>query len=561
MIEIANLPKENQEIDQEDTQKHSELATSQLLYMAPFGRMLKDLKSADSDFAWFTVTLHLINLFGSQDPSPVHFATARESLRNLKIENDKAVDILARALVVECQNFRECIFNKFSIQNTSLTTDNQLIAKLNNGKDWLIPEKTEHPDFVCSQNECNTIDLFFSEFLENFGTFGKETSKIIKESAPKRYQKYKDSEYSEENRQEAWSVWIPKEKSSLFSPFLSVLANVIWNDKCKQRWDREKKNVPALTQGVVVKTIKPPLSKDSKIEVLENSITCYSVNGEIIASVPCVDPKLVNLICKGMESFSSLSGHKLMRWQVRTGFENWASGKEDPRLICTTGGYEGIANLIGCGNSKKSPTEIKSILHAQAYGHFNFPQGGTGNMIILREIEKHRNGEPSKINIILGEMLLPNFTHQLPQGEKRRLVPITELPPLIGSKNTYAAQAMLQLLILEEFSKQSDMLASRKCVHIPLEKWITLAFEARLPQSCLGKVITGWTQDDLFTKAFLQQQGDEYTLGADYFQVSDFLEYQGQQRIDGSKGGCKSAEAKKGLVKRKYGKKEKENKS
>ncbi|MGL5262978.1 MAG: hypothetical protein ACRDAI_00115 [Candidatus Rhabdochlamydia sp.] len=543
MIEIGKLPEGIREKVIEDIKKHGEWSTSHFLYMAPFGRMLQELKPSDTDFVWYIVTLHLINLFGSKDPLPIHFTIARESLKSLKIEKDKAVDMLARELVLECQNFRELIFKEFSINNMSIVINNQTVDLVHD-KELLLPEKDALPALICVKDGCNTIDLIFSDFLKDLGLHGKEAAKIIKESSPSRHQKYRESGYTQDYRQEAWSVWIPNQLSSLLSPFLNVLSNVVWNDKCKQRWEREKRNVPALAQGVVVKTIKPPLSKESKIEVLGNSINCYSKKGEIISSVPCIDPKLVNLICKGLELFSSLTGHKLLRWQVKTGFSNWASGIEDPRLIPTSGGYEGIASLVGCRNSKKSPTEIKALLHAQAYGHFNFPQGGTGNMIILREIEKHKNGEPSKINIILGEMLLPNFTHQLPPGEKRRLVPITELPPLIGSKNTHAAQAMLQLLILEEFSNQSDRLASKKCVLIPLTKWEQLAVEAKLPQSCLNKVIMGWTEGNLFSKAFLQKKGDEYTLGMDYSQVIDFLEYQGQQRIDGAKGGCKSAKKK-----------------
>lgn len=556
MIEIDALPEEIREKVKEDIQKHGECAASHNLYMAPLVKMLEELHPSDTDIAWFTITLNLINLFGSKDPSPIHFAIARDSLKKLEIENDKAVDMLARALVLECQAFRDFLFSQLNLGNTSITTNTQLFTQFIADKTLLLPEKEEKSEFVSSTDEGNIVDLAFSDFLERIGECGKEAASIIRKSAPKRHQKYKESSFSSDYRQEAWSVWIPNEEfPSLFSPFLSILSNVVWNDKCKRNWDREKRNVPALTQGVVVKTIKPPLSKGSKIEVSDDMIICYSGSGEIIATVPCVDPKLVNLICKGMEAFSSLAGHKLLRWQVRKGFDNWAGGVEDPRLIKTSGGYEGIANLIGCGNSKKSPAEVKALLHAQAYGQFNFPQGGAGNMIILREIEKHRNGEPSKINIILGEMLLPNFTYQLPQGEKRRLVPITELPPLIGSKNTHAAQAMLQLLILEEFANQSDILASKKCIQISIEKWQELSFEAKLPQSSLNKVITGWTEGDLFSKAFLQKQGDEYSLGEDYFQVTGFLEYQGQQRLAGAKGGRKSAESRKGQPTKKYTKK------
>jgi len=557
MIEIDKLPEEIRESVKNDIQNYGESATEYFLYMAPFGRMLKDLESSHTDFVWFTITLHIINLSGSKDPSPIHFTIARDCLKKLGIDDDKSVDILAREMVKECRNFRDIIFKIFSVKDMSISINNEVL-KLSDEKSFYIPAENTFPEFSCSQNECNSIDLYFSEFLETIGKNGKNDAELIRTTAPARYKQYKESDYSAEHRQEAWSVWIPKDKRSLFSPFLIVLANVLWNDKCKQRWEREKKNVPALPQGVLFHTIKPPLSKGTSIEIVnDDSIICYGENGKIVSRVPCVDPKLVNIICKGFQCLSTLNGHKLIRWQVKTGFNNWINCAEDPRLICTSGGYEGIAHLIKSNTSNKSITEVKAMLHAQAFGQFEFPQGGAGNMIIFREMEKHRNGEPSKINIILGEILLPNCTHILPKGEKRRLVPITDLPPLIGSNNTHAAQAMLQLLILEEFANQSDRLATSGSILLPKEKLEELAFQAKLPKVSLEKVITGWTQDDLFYKAFLQQYGDEYTLSNEYSNVIHFLEYQGRQRIAGSKGGEIAAAKKRDLIDRKYRKQKK----
>ncbi len=248
-----------------------------------------------------------------------------------------------------------------------------------------------------------------------------------------------------------------------------------------------------------------------------------------------MDAMQLKLIKKGFEEFSSLTAHKLFRWQVRTGFENWIQQKEDPRLICTTGGYEGIAQLIGCGSSHKAISIVKSLLYAQAYARFSFYDGSQGNMIILREAERHKNGEPSKINIILGELLLPNYTQLLPKGEKRRLIPIPELPQMIGSNNTHAAQAFLQLLILEEFADQSKDCVEKGYVRISQEKWSDIALEANLPKITLQRVIQGWT-----SQGFLKRDQDAYSLGEKYFQLTDFLQIQGELRNNGEKAGEKS---------------------
>lgn len=534
------------QIELEITEKES--AASDLLYLKQFEKMMKNLSTTDPDFIWLTTTLSIIHAFSLKDPSPLHFITARECLKVYKINEDRAVDILARELVIACHRLQNTIIDRIS----KLCNFPNLTSFLSRINEWGKEGNASMP-FICTNDSCNAADIAFSEFLQSTGPRGKQSASVIKKSANKRYFQYRESKYHSNHRQDAWSLWISISPPSPFSPFLKILTDCIWKDLCEKKWEREKKNVAAITKGVLITTLTPYLTQDIKINVIQDTVICSSEMGQIISKIPCVDPKLVNLICKGMAGFSSLTGHKLLRWQVKTGFKNWIEEDEDPRLICTTGGYRGIVNLIGC-NSDKNPEAIglvKAILHAQAYAKFTYPQGGTGNMIILREIEKYRNGEPSKINIVLGEALLPNFTHFLPAGEKRRLIPITELPPLIGSKNTHASQALLQLFVLEEFSNQSDAVVKHEWIHVPPEKWNELASRAKLPKSYIEKVIKGWTEDHPLAKAFLRKHMDEYTLGESYSKVTDFLKDQGRQRLLGAKGGTKSSDAKKSYFLRK----------
>lgn len=259
---------------------------------------------------------------------------------------------------------------------------------------------------------------------------------------------------------------------------------------------------------------------------------------------PCVDPRLFHLIKKGIDRFSSLTAHKLLRWQIQVGFDNWINNRKDPRLICTSGGYEGIARLIGCGASHKAISEVKAILHAQAYAQFSFYDGSQGNMLVLREIEKHRNGQPSKINIILGELLLPNYTQLLPKGETRRLIPVPALPPMVGSNNTHAAQALLQLLILEEFSNQSNKLFETGYVHLSKEKWIELSAEAKLSTSMTERVVSKWIEHGFLRKISTARVLDGFGLGDLYDQFAAFLHEQGKLRSEGGAAGERSAASK-----------------
>jgi hypothetical protein len=481
-------------------------------------RAVKSLTSDDSDFTWMNAVIQSLHYFGSSEPHHDHIALARELLQEIKISDEATNDFLARELCKEFQKLRKFILDRFkSIDN---------------------PSSSSLP-----------LDIALIEFLERRpGSWSKEMAFGIRESAPFRYQKYRESGYSPLYRKEVWSLWISFESSSPSFPYAKLIAQVVWRDDGQKAIGRVQKNVPALTQGIFVPLIKPYLCSGIQVKIMDdNKIICLAKDGALLSSIPCFDLKLLSVIQNGLEDFSTLSGHKLLRWQVQMGFLNWLSGVDDPRLISTAGGYAGIAKLVGCGGGPSSRKLIRNILYAQAYCQFDFPQIGKGNMIVLREIEKHRNGEPSKINIILGEFLLPNYTHRLPPGEKRRLIPITGLPPLIGSKNTHAAQAMLQLLVLEEFSNQSDFLAKERYIVISQWTWNRLADEAKLPLSCLNKVISGWTQDDPAFKAFLQKNGDQYALGADYYKATDFLETQGKQRIAGAIKGTKAVSRKKSM--------------
>lgn len=274
------------------------------------------------------------------------------------------------------------------------------------------------------------------------------------------------------------------------------------------------------------------MEKKKNRVVKEGSTIFYASSKKQVASIDHIDPNIAGLVQRGLEEFSSLTAHRLLRWQIRLGFENWVERREDPRLIMTTGGYEGIAKLIGC-SSHKAITSVKALLYAQAYGRFFFHDGSQGNMILLREVERHKNGEPSRINLILGEFLLPNYTHLLPKGEKRRLIPIPDLPPLIGSNNTHSGQALLQLLVMEEFSHQSRVLVQKGTINLPFEKWLELGNEAGLPKSILQRVIEEWVRQGFL--AWLG--GDCYSLGEGYIQELCFLKSQGDQREKGKRGG------------------------
>lgn len=481
------------------------------------------------------IAMCLINLYSTEDPSKLHYSVSREVLnesggRGLEMD-EKARDMLARELVKECRVFASQLIPLGRLQENVEQKELSFVPR---------PDKSsEH--LAHAINGSLWIDHLFIQHLEKIGASGKELAMTIAAAS----KDWMDDFCTDKKALKLFRLWVDPEMQPYNCRYLKALAKVVWKDRIQARFARARKFQPAIPSGMLTTTIKPAISKGSRFEKDENQIRVFDAVGKFAISVktPCLEKRTLDLVMKGIGSLGSLSGHRVLRWEVKTGCQNIINGDADPRVIVTEGGYEGIANLIGCGKSTATISEVKSILYAQANANFTMPNGDrTSSLISLHEIERHRNREPNKINIVLGDWLLPHFLFTLPRNEQRLLVPITDLPPLIGSPNTFAAQAMLQILVLEEFSKQSDRMAQKGSIHIPPEKWEKMAKEAGLPKARIPEIISGWASNSINGTAFLQRDGEEYTLSSAHTDVVHFLEEQGKARVNGSQRGAESAQ-------------------
>ena len=492
---------------------------------------------------YFKAALSTINYLSTEDPSQLHFHAARETLKDFEEgaleSNEKARDLLARQLVTECNRWASVVIPKQFLQENVPESRKTLSqsGRIN----------TEELHLVHSINGRLWLDELFIQHISKIGIKGKSVAEEFSKVSQKWYSKY----LFDQNVPDLYKLWVDIDREPYYCRYIKMLSDILWEDVCSSIWNKEKKFVPAIPKGFWLQTIKPTLLKSSKIQKSEDQVSFVGETGKIAISVkiPFLDKKSLDLITRGIGSLGSLTGHRALRWEIKNGCQNAIDGVPDPRVLVTEGGYEGIANLIGCGKSPARISETKSILYAQANANFHMPNGDkTSSLIILQEMEHHRNGEPSKIKIILGDLLLPHSLFSLPKNEQRLLIPITDLPPLIGSPNTFAAQAMLQLLILEEFSKQSDRLSQKGSVFIDQKKWNELANEALLKTDNVKEVIKAWCSNSINGIAFLKQDGDEFTISNDHPDVLHFLEEQGKKRVIGSQKGFLSA---KNLAKKK----------
>jgi hypothetical protein len=490
------------------------------------------LEENDPDIVWLSFIKEAFSsITEATDPLTIHFHAARRILKEkYEINDSRAVDILARELLEQCRKI-----SKFKALQHPAFNKNPI--DLEDLQDHL---KHENKQML-------QLDDEFINYLKGIGQKGKKLASQIEKNSAELFKFYEENNYSSACRRKLWGLWVPE--NDTINHVLSFLAQALWEDQCFKLWYRETNGASSIVKPIIERIIPLLGPKKSKrfVEKDGNIILC-GIDGEPLLMAPAVDVNMIAPFKKGVKELGTLTGHKMLRWQVNSGFERWVKGENDPRLIEIDGGYSRIADLIGC----RHPSEIakvRDILHAQAHGFFKFADGSHGNMIILNILNTYRNSEPSKIRIILGDMLLPTYVHQIERSE-RRLIPIGDIPPLSGgSPDTYAAQAQLQLLVFCEFSNQSIRLAQRGSVLLPMEWWGEKALEAGLNPEKIASIIEHWCQPDFFN-CFLEREGDEYRLANYYTRQQKFLENQGLGRIKNSEKGKKSAEKRSGKIKK-----------
>ena len=488
-------------------------------------RIFSSLTNEDPDIVWLSFVKEALTSIASEDPQAIHQYIARKTLKEkYNIEDPRAVDILARDLV---ERFGDILNTLSAFKHPAF--ENPQLDPIH------LSDHLKHKNAAILQPDAD-----FIRYLKKLGKKGKELAGAVEKNSKALFKQYEESGHSTALRREVWGLWIPREDQKE-APFLSVLCQSLWEEKGGKLWHRGAAGHPSLVKPVI-EGIIPILSPKKQKTFAERNgdIICYH-DGTPLVSAPAVDQNMISAFQKGIRELSTLTGHKLLRWQVNTGFERWAEGNSDPRSIEIEGGYSRIAEMIKCCNPREI-ARIREILHAQAHGKFIFSDGSYGNMLQLRITGLHHNKEPSKINIVLGDMLLPNYVCQLKRSD-RLLIPIGDLPPLHGSPNSHAAQAQLQLLVFKELSNQSVRLVQEGSVIIKIDQWKELAQEAGLSPDKVELVLNHWCQPDLFN-CFLERQGDEYRLASYYNRALKFLEDQGKGRIINSQRGKRSVEKK-----------------
>lgn len=367
-------------------------------------------------------------------------------------------------------------------------------------------------------------DEALAKHVETLGPNGKKGSaKIRKASAEKR-------ERCGPNYVAAWvESWI------LFSPpvRLQALAVSLWHDVVKPRIKDEGKRPqaiirPVFTSQVMLAHMRP------RIEATENQLALPGVHD---GGLPCrvniahTEARLVARIRAGIDKLGTLTAHRVLRWEIETGHRQFIEGTKRPgvdfRKIEVEGGYSEIARRIGV-TSGDDAQAIREIIAAQDATVFDFPwanlgAGHNGRLLIREEVGATR-GRKAKVNLILGSMLVPGYASDLNKpvvsSASRKLVPVTDIPPLVGSPDKHGAQVSLSMMLVLRLRDHADELHQEGSIRLRSVDLQRMAREVGLDDDpgFLRTLWERWQTDggksaDDTTPAFVKCDGDRFTLG------------------------------------------------
>ena len=317
-----------------------------------------------------------------------------------------------------------------------------------------------------------------------------------------------------------------------------ILARLTWAWSMRALWEersaRLRDNPPALALPFAVpfaQTLRAARWDDDRRRLVDAS-------GEPLPLVPTMPDLLPEL--RGLGELGSLTSHRLARWFVREGWERWAREEPEPGRLTIEGGWAALAEAIGA-RSKKAAGEVERVTLAWEATRVEWDAPGrSGSLPLLtgHDLVKAAPGRSARLTLFLSPMFLPGMVYKFPAGRRPPLVPVLPLPPLVGGRQTHAAQAALQLGVLAELRARAVELFERGGASIPGARWAELAREANLPRGdLLASVLDRWTQDGDDGPAFLSRDGDRWTLADAHADARDFLAAGGRRTARARAGG------------------------
>ena len=383
------------------------------------------------------------------------------------------------------------------------------------------------------------MDSVALDFLAKVGPKGAELASSRKEASRQRWATRESDQNITIPGLRLWTLWIPQGVKDP-PPYVRALASAIWLDHIRSENPAPSASpttadglastnagtaqeittkFPVLSAVVLRLIIRAFFAKDTELVVVGSELRLVNRRGEALA---VVSPDVAGdeyRVRKMVKATRSVLAHRLFRFLVRAGLQAHLSVRHHGhRVVLVEGGLSGLATLLDT-NSSKAGTDLRLILNAFMYLKLRLPQDKTQSLLQWT-LDLASPGKSSLLKITLDDPLLPDYVNGMPkvlpvEREAKQLVPIPQvLPPLMGGPRSHQAQALLQLLVMEELRSLAEDLSTSGYSWIPWPRWLELASEAGVRPEQLLLLMTHWVKT---APAFLKQ----HPTATDWFTLSD----------------------------------------
>ena len=359
-----------------------------------------------------------------------------------------------------------------------------------------------------------------------------------------------DSEKAGELREAARERWASgdtaKRLAQWFKPGSHALATgalVLARAHWRTHLEPNKARAQGATAEVVLEPLILSISSVSQVKGRDTSQLSLWHGGQRVGEldVATLDPDrlqgLQRALQDGPEALGTLTGQRLLRHLILKNHAGVAFGLPDARLMK----WNSISDLAG-ELGLKSKQDHSLLQRALVEGDkWQCVVNGRASRLWIysRQVQPQtgkRGGVGAHIAVVLGDILAPGYGLQHLDKGSRKLVPVTELPALVGARRWHAAQSLFQLAWLHYMSTNRQDIAEWGGVRAPVDVLERLAASVDLPRTMARELLPAWTRDADDSPAFLER------VGRDIYHIADNDKF-GEARAFLEAGAQRSADA------------------
>lgn len=366
------------------------------------------------------------------------------------------------------------------------------------------------------------LDLLGVEILKNVGSQGSEYATKLYKGAESRAEEWRRQEPLPGNPRDSSKLWVawnnPTSKPTPVT-FANFLARALWFDEVREPWrideerraEAEERDARAIAPALPIGA-RYALSNVSGPVVITDHDRALRVHGAetgLFAAeqlAPGLDLDVFRTMARHLHT---VPARRTIYWLSQVAWRVYVEGglaKGDGWAAALTpggntieitviGGQRQLGKLAGAKNSDQRRLVFRTLNTLRGIDVYLDTSRVRGPTSLVKDVLEYKSapGRKARIQIDLSFLWSVGATHEL-QGASRLLVPVLDVPPMLGLHETYHGRvAAWEERALVHLTQQSRELAKRGGVPMP---WKEFADERNVPADVAERVLRAWTDTD-----------------------------------------------------------------